>query len=109
MTENSGPLRAEGEASLLAIRLTPKGGKDALEPARILSDGKRVLVARVRAAPEDGAANRALVALVAVRLGYPAKAVSLVSGATSRLKILRVERAYREVMERLLGLSLLSE
>lgn len=107
MVEQSGPLSAEGGATLLAIRLTPKGGKDALEPVRALSDSRRVLAARVRAAPENGEANRALLALVARVLGCPARDVQLVSGATSRLKILRVERAYQEIEARLIELSLL--
>jgi uncharacterized protein YggU (UPF0235/DUF167 family) len=107
LLEQTGPLRAEGEGSLLAIRLTPKGGKDALEPAKALSDGRCALAARVRAVPENGEANRALLALVARSLECPASAVHLVSGATSRLKILRVERAYQEVKARLNALSLI--
>lgn len=92
---------------MLAIRLTPKGDRDALEPVRILADGMPVLVARVRSAPEHGQANKALLALVADSLGYPASAVSLVSGATSRLKLIRVERAYGQLEVRLIELSLL--
>lgn len=92
---------------MLTLRLTPRGGKDALEPVRALSDGRLVLAARVRAAPENGEANRALLALVADSLQCPVRAVRLVSGATSRLKILRVERAYQEVKARLIELSLL--
>jgi uncharacterized protein len=107
LVEQSGPLRTEGEATVLAIRLTPKGGKDALEPARALSDGRWALAARVQAAPENGEANRALLALVARSLGCPAGAVRLVSGATSRLKILRIEKAYEDVETRLMDLSLL--
>jgi hypothetical protein len=107
LVEKSGPLSAEGDATLLAIRLTPKSGRDALEPAKTLSDGRCVLVARVRAIPENGEANRALLALVARSLECPASAVHLVSGATSRLKILRVERAYQEVKARLNALSLI--
>jgi uncharacterized protein len=107
LVEKSGPLSAEGDATLLAIRLTPKSGRDALEPAKTLSDGRCVLVARVRAIPENGEANRALLALVARSLGCPAGAVRLVSGATSRLKILRIEKAYEDVETRLMDLSLL--
>lgn len=109
MTEQSGPLRADGEGSLLAIRVTPRGGADAFESVRALSDGRAVLVARLRAAPEGGAANRALISLLADSLGCPASSIRLLSGATSRLKIIRVECAYREVKERLLELALLSE
>lgn len=46
---------------------------------------------RLAAPPEDGAANRALLGLVAGRLGVPRRAATLVSGASSRLKVVEVE------------------
>ncbi|CUU43416.1 hypothetical protein BVIRIDIS_24360 [Blastochloris viridis] len=55
-----------------------------------LSDGRRVVAARVRAVPESGAANAALVALVAAALKVPKRDVELVAGATSRVKTLHV-------------------
>jgi uncharacterized protein YggU (UPF0235/DUF167 family) len=82
--------RAEGGLSL-QVRLTPKGGRDALEGIDMLADGRAVLRARVRAVPEDGKANAALLRLVAEALGLPISRVSLVGGATSRLKTLRIE------------------
>jgi len=48
------------------------------------------LKARVRAAPEDGAANAALVKMLARSLGVAARDVELASGATSRVKRLKV-------------------
>ncbi len=74
----------------LWLRLTPKGGRDALEGVETLADGRSVLKARVRAAPEDGRANAALVELVAKALETPKSAVSLVAGHTSRVKKLFV-------------------
>lgn len=70
----------------LWIRLTPKGGRDALDGLETLSDGRVVLKARVRAAPEDGRANEALVELVAAQLRTPRRSVSIASGHTGRLK-----------------------
>ncbi len=74
----------------ISVRLTPKSSRDALEAPEALSDGRMVLKARVRAVPEDGKANEALIKLVAKALGAPARSVSVESGATSRLKSLRV-------------------
>jgi uncharacterized protein (TIGR00251 family) len=74
----------------LAVRLTPKSSRDALEAPETLSDGRVVLKARVRAVPEDGKANEALLRLVAKALGISFRDVGLVSGATSRLKTLRI-------------------
>jgi uncharacterized protein YggU (UPF0235/DUF167 family) len=107
LDDSNEPLRAEGLATLIAIRLTPRGGRDALEPARQLADSRSVLSARVRAVPENGEANRALIELVSKTLGCPVRAVQLVSGATSRLKTVRVEWAYQDVKNRLLRLGLL--
>jgi uncharacterized protein YggU (UPF0235/DUF167 family) len=53
----------------ISVRLTPKGGRDALDGVTALSDGREVVKARVRAVPEDGAANAALLALLAKTLG----------------------------------------
>jgi uncharacterized protein YggU (UPF0235/DUF167 family) len=72
------------------VRVTPRGGRDALDGLEILSDGRRVLKVRVRAAPEDGAANEAVRRLLAGILGRPASAVALAAGATARLKTFRV-------------------
>ena len=80
------PWRATLDGVVVACRLTPKGGRDAIDGAATLSDGKRVLLARVRAVPEDGKANDALIRLIANKAGVPASQARLVSGAKSRLK-----------------------
>ena len=72
------------------IRLTPKGGRDAIEGWSQGADGKSHLKARVRVAPEDGKANAALLALLAKELDIAKSALVLVSGETSRLKIIAV-------------------
>jgi hypothetical protein len=55
------------------------------------SAGQPFVKARVRAAPEDGAANAALCALIAKTVGRPKSAVSVVRGATARLKHLWID------------------
>jgi len=71
---------------LLRVRLTPKGGRDAL----IKREGE-VLHARVAAPPVDGAANKALLTLLADVLDIPKSRLTLQSGQTSREKVIRVE------------------
>jgi uncharacterized protein len=80
------PWTAESDGVTLWLRLTPKGGRDAIDGVETLADGRRVLKARVRAAPEDGRANAALTELIAKALAAPKKAVTIRSGETSRLK-----------------------
>lgn len=87
----------------LAVRLTPRGGRDALEGWIEDEAGRPVLKARVSAAPTDGQANTALVRLIAGALGLPKSAVAIASGETSRLKILRVENLEEAELMRRLG------
>jgi len=74
----------------VTVRLTPKGGRDCLDGIQAMSDGRVVLKARVRAAPHEGAANDALIALLAKSLGVPPRSVEIASGATSRVKRVHV-------------------
>lgn len=83
--------RATANGLLVAVRLTPKGGRDGIDGVETLSDGRAVIKARVRAAPENNEANAALVALFAKALGVSKSMVALETGATSRLKTLGVE------------------
>ena len=78
------------DAVVLAVRLTPKGGRDAIDGVETLADGRTVLKARVRAAPSEGEANDALCRLLAKALGVPPRDVSLTAGATARIKRLAI-------------------
>jgi hypothetical protein len=74
----------DGEGRL-ALRVTPGARVEALEVA----EGR--LLAKVRAKPEDGKANDAVIALVAAALGVGTSRVRLLRGGTSREKLLAVE------------------
>jgi uncharacterized protein (TIGR00251 family) len=87
------PWRLVPDGLILAVRVTPKGGRDAIEGVIELADGTGVLKVRVRAAPSEGEANAALRKLVARTLGVPARAVALVAGAGGRIKQLRIAGA----------------
>lgn len=82
----SHPWIASQDALTLAVRLTPKGGRDALEGVEIRSDGKPVVKARVRALPQDGEANAALRELLATALQVAARDVEIIAGGTARVK-----------------------
>ncbi len=86
MAHGGEPWRATQEGVVVACRLTPKAGRDAIDGVARLADGSSVLLARVRSAPEDGRANEALCALLATKLEAPVSRVRLASGARSRLK-----------------------
>ncbi len=74
----------------VVVRLTPRGGRDAIDGIEQRSDGQCVLKARVRAAATEGEANAALIALLARAAGVPPRSVAMVSGATARIKRLTI-------------------
>jgi uncharacterized protein YggU (UPF0235/DUF167 family) len=83
------------------VRLTPKGGHDALEGWETDRTGRAFLKARVRAVPENGKANNALVELLAEVLEVPRSDVRISSGAKSRLKMVRVSGNASALADRL--------
>jgi len=74
----------------IVVRLTPRGGRDAVDGIEQRADGQCVLKARVRAAATEGEANDALIALLARSVGVPPRDVRLVSGASARIKRLTI-------------------
>jgi uncharacterized protein (TIGR00251 family) len=79
---------ADGVA--LEVRLTPRGGRDAIDGLERRADGRLVLKARVRAAPFEGQANDALCRLVAHELGLAPRQVEITAGEGARIKRLRI-------------------
>ncbi|MEK9969815.1 MAG: DUF167 family protein [Ferrovibrio sp.] len=70
----------------LAVRLTPKAGRDGIDGLKPTADGQVEVAARVTAVPEKGKANAALLRLLAKQLKIPAGRLSVVSGETDRHK-----------------------
>lgn len=86
----------------IPVKLTPKSSKDAVEGWDLDPEGRPVLKVRVRAMPVDGAANAALLAVLAKALGVPRRDVNLARGNQSRLKMVEVAGlSDSEVRERL--------
>lgn len=69
----------------IQIKVIPRAGRTALAGTR---DG--ALLVRLAAAPVDGAANEALIEMLAKALGVPKRNVALVSGERSKQKRVRV-------------------
>jgi uncharacterized protein YggU (UPF0235/DUF167 family) len=109
MTAEREPWRGTKEGIVVSCRLTPKGGRDAIDGVAQLTDGSSVLTARVRSAPQGGEANRALCVLLAERLDVPASGARLVTGSKSRLKQVEVSGDPATLIARLLALSVSRE
>lgn len=71
---------------MLVVRVTPRGGRDAIEGWMRDDAGRLLLKVRVAAAAADGKANAAVLALIARRLGVAPSSLTLVRGQTARVK-----------------------
>lgn len=95
------PWKIVGSQIELRVRLTPSGGRDAIDGVERDAEGQAYLKARVTAVPEDGKANKALIALLSKALKITKSSISFISGETSRKKILRLEGEPEEIILKL--------
>ena len=72
----------------MGVRVTPRASRSQV---RLLPNG--VLGVWVTAPPSDGAANHAVVKLLAEHLQVPQRAITIVRGATSRTKLVEIREA----------------
>jgi uncharacterized protein len=94
------PARAVSDGIVIHARVTPKASADAVLGVERLADG-RVLKIKVRAVPDKGEANTAVVALLAKWLSEPKARLKVASGSKSRLKQIHVEGEAAALMAKL--------
>ena len=85
------PWRYSTQGISVALRVTPRGGRDEVDGLETLANGRSVVKVRVRAIAEGGEANRAVMELIAKALRVPKAKVRILSGMTSRLKQIAVD------------------
>ena len=85
------PWRTSTGGISVALRVTPRGGRDGICGVETLANGRSVVKVRVRAITEGGEANRAVTELLAKALHVSKARVRLLSGATSRIKQIAVD------------------
>jgi len=85
------PWRYSTQGISVALRVTPRGGRDDIDGVETLANGRTVVKVRVRAIADGGEANRAVTELLAKALGVSKASVRILSGATSRLKQIAVD------------------
>jgi uncharacterized protein (TIGR00251 family) len=73
-------------SEVLPVRVTPRSAKPGIGGWREGVDGREELEIRVAEAPADGAANEAVIRLLAKALGVSRSELSIISGAASRHK-----------------------
>jgi uncharacterized protein (TIGR00251 family) len=79
-------LQQTGDRVRFAVRVQPRASRS--EIVGLQGDALRI---RLTAPPVEGAANAALIALLASALRVPSRRVRIVVGASSRSKIVEVE------------------
>jgi uncharacterized protein (TIGR00251 family) len=87
----SDPWRYSTQGISVALRVTPRGGRDDIDGVETLADGRSVVKVRVRAIADGGQANRAVTELLAKALGVAKAKVRILSGTTSRLKQVAID------------------
>ena len=75
----------------LLVKVTPKASADRIQGWAEDENGQPILKIAVTAVPEDGKANKAVIALLAKRLKLPKSAIDIASGATDRRKTLLID------------------
>jgi uncharacterized protein len=85
------PWRYSTQGISVALRVTPRGGRDDIDGVETLANGRTVVKVRVRAIADGGEANRAVIELLAKALGVPKARLRILSGTTSRLKQIAVD------------------
>ncbi|WP_455480885.1 DUF167 domain-containing protein [Bartonella sp. B12(2025)] len=84
---------------ILFVYLIPKASVDRIMGVECRDNGKQYLIVRLRAVPEDGKANRALIKFLAKQWKVPSSCISLKSGATSRYKQLHFSTHLEELKQ----------
>lgn len=94
---SSGGIRGDESRLTVAVRVTPRARRN------VLTLEGEALRAWLTAPPVEGAANAALLALLAERLGLPKRAVTLLRGESSREKLVAIEGISAEEFRRRLS------
>jgi uncharacterized protein (TIGR00251 family) len=95
------PFIAESAGIRLVVRLTPKGGRDAVDGVVTTADDRSALAIRVAAPPFESAANEALIAFLAKALKLRKRDITIRSGETSRIKVLHLDGDAAQLLGRL--------
>jgi uncharacterized protein len=83
-------LSSNKEGFLLKLYVQPGAGKTEVCGLKDVGDGELRLKVKVRERAQDGAANEAVIALIASTLGLPKSSISLTAGAAARLKTIQL-------------------
>ena len=99
----AGPFRPSPDGVRVRLKVTPKAKRSQFGGLLDEPDGGKALKVQVTAAPEGGKANEAVIALMAREWGVAKSAISVVSGATDRRKLVEIRGPSQDLLARLQG------
>ncbi len=82
--------RTLSDGVIVNVRITPGASTDAKDRLHQTGDGIVALKIRVTQPPEKAKANKAVIALLAKRLGFAKSALTIVAGGTARDKQIKI-------------------
>jgi uncharacterized protein len=98
-----GPITPTRDGVRVAIRLSPRARSEGLLGVSPAAEGGRVVKASVTAQPQGGRANEALLQLLAKAWRLPRRDFSIIAGASSRSKTVRVAGDPHQLIAKLSG------
>jgi uncharacterized protein len=101
-SDRRGPLEPREGGVRLFLKVTPKASRNAVQGVIAGGDGEpwRLKIA-VTAAPEDGKANAAIIAVLARAWALPRSDMAIIAGKADRLKLLFIAGDPQDLMARL--------
>jgi len=88
---DGGPVRRTDGGVTVALSVRPRARRAAIDGLAPGAGGGAAIRVSVTAAPEDGKANAAVIALLAKAWRVPKRAITVIRGAAARRKTIRVE------------------
>lgn len=79
------------KAPYLTVKVIPKSNKTEFVEILEDSDGEKTIKIRLRAVPEKNKANIELIKFLSKELKLPQENISIISGKTERLKLLKIK------------------
>lgn len=91
-------MEARGASIRVSVHVQPRASR-----SEVVGTHGSALKVRIQAPPVEGAANEAVINLLAERLGVPRRAVRIVAGSSSRSKTVEIDGTTEEAVRALAG------
>lgn len=80
------------KSGYLRIKVLPKSPKNEVVEILEDADGEKTIKIRIKAVPEKGKANAELIKFLSKELSVPRDKISIISGKTEQLKLIKISK-----------------